>query len=67
MLSKGTGEALLEELKVLNLKHYIPEIAKNIAGSKLSARDQHTTIEICVCMHQRYEAFAEAIIPAFET
>lgn len=67
MISESNGETLLEELKALNLKHYIPEIAKNIAQSKLSARDQHTTIEICVLMHQRYETFAEHLIPAIET
>jgi hypothetical protein len=39
MISENNGEALIEELKQLNLKHYIPEIAKNIAQSKLSARD----------------------------
>ena len=67
MISDNNGEALIEELKCLNLKHYIPEIAKNIAQSKLAARDQHTILEICVLMHQRYESFAEHLIPAIET
>jgi hypothetical protein len=31
MISDTNGESLIEELKTLNLKHYIPEIAKNIA------------------------------------
>ena len=67
IVSENTAEALIEDLNTLNLKHYIPEIAKNIAQSKMSARDQHTMIEICVLMHQRYETFAEQLIPALET
>jgi len=39
VISDNNGESLVEELKCLNLKHYIPEIAKNIAQSKLAARD----------------------------
>ena len=39
IVSENTAEALIEDLNTLNLKHYIPEIAKNIASSKMSARD----------------------------
>ena len=41
----------MEEFESLNLKRYIPEVAKSIAQSKLNAKDQDTVIEICVLLH----------------
>jgi len=65
-ISENNADTLIEEFNQLNLKHYIPEVAQNIAKSKMNARDQHITVHLCALMHQRYETFAEELIPAIE-
>ena len=66
MISENNSQALMEEFELLNLKKYIPEIVKAIISSKLTAREQHSTVEICTLMHVRYEEFAEELIPQIE-
>lgn len=63
MIQEGNSEALIEEMGQLNLKHYIPEVARSIAQGKFGAKDYHQTVEICVLLHQRYESFASTLIP----
>ena len=38
-IGEGNFEQITNELDVLNLKHYIPEISKNVAFNKFGARD----------------------------
>ena len=56
-------EALLREVSQLNLKQFLPEVSKAVAQGKLTTKDYHQTVEICVKLHERYESFASMLLP----
>ena len=65
-VSDINSDQVVEELDALNLKRYIPEISRNITQNRFGARDQQLIVDICVQVHQRYEAFAELLMTDLE-
>jgi hypothetical protein len=65
-ISEPNRDALLNDLKELNLKNFIPDAVLSISQSKMSPENQYTTVEICVLMHKWYEDFAEGLVKAVE-
>jgi hypothetical protein len=61
------ANALIDECLQLNLKQYLPETTKSILASKLGDNQRECLIDTCVALHQRYEGFADLLIPAIES
>ena len=66
IISESNVDQITEEIDALNLKQHVPELSKSIALNKFGVREQSYIVDVCVLVHQRYEAFAELLMSELE-
>jgi regulator of nonsense transcripts 2 len=62
-LAAENADALLKELRSLNLSKYVSEVAVNIASAPLKPTDLDAAVAICSELHQLYADFATELSP----
>jgi len=65
VLSEHPADALIKELRALNLRLYVGEVVAALVETKLAkTSDVAKARHICSVMHQHYADFAPALLPA---
>jgi regulator of nonsense transcripts 2 len=62
-ISAESQDALLKELRSLNLSKYVSELAANVASAPLKPTDLDAAVAICSEIHQLYVDFAPELLP----
>ncbi|ELU05692.1 hypothetical protein CAPTEDRAFT_168822 [Capitella teleta] len=64
-LTDSQSEALLKDLKTLNLSKYIGEAASALTDAKLKMSDINTALLICSALHQRYAELSPTLMDSW--
>ncbi|GJP55614.1 hypothetical protein CLOM_g14564 [Closterium sp. NIES-68] len=62
-LSEDQREAILDEVRAVNMSKYVSEAVAAIAEAKLKMADIPAAVQVCSLLHQRYADFAPALVP----
>ncbi|ESN94504.1 hypothetical protein HELRODRAFT_189416 [Helobdella robusta] len=65
-ISEGQKDAIMKELKALNLTKYIGEIASSLVEAKLKMSDVNCVLLVCSALHQRYSEFASSFLDQWQ-
>ncbi|KAI4328633.1 hypothetical protein L6164_020969 [Bauhinia variegata] len=61
-INEEQREALIEELKGVNLSKFVSEAVAAICDAKLRSSDIQAAVQICSMLHQRYKDFTPSLI-----
>lgn len=62
MISDGTKEQLIKEMKGLNLTKYLGELCQGLVECKLKMSDVPGVVEFCSAVHQLYAEFSPSLL-----
>ncbi|XP_028804412.1 regulator of nonsense transcripts UPF2 isoform X2 [Neltuma alba] len=61
-INEEQREALMDELRSVNLSKFVSEAVAAICEAKLRSSDIHAGVQICSLLHQRYKDFTPSLI-----
>ncbi|KAK7281415.1 hypothetical protein RIF29_09392 [Crotalaria pallida] len=61
-INEEQREALMDELRGVNLSKFVSEAVTSICDAKLRSSDIQAAVQICSLLHQRYKDFAPTLI-----
>lgn len=61
-INEEQREALLEELKAMNLSKFVSEAVTAICDAKLKSSDINAAVQVCSVLHQRYKDFSPTLL-----
>ncbi|MED6146184.1 Regulator of nonsense transcripts upf2 [Stylosanthes scabra] len=61
-INEEQREALMDELRSVNLSKFVSEAVTAICDAKLRSSDIQAAVQICSLLHQRYKDFAPSLI-----
>ncbi|KAK8575616.1 hypothetical protein V6N12_063284 [Hibiscus sabdariffa] len=61
-INEEQKEALMEELRNVNLSKFVSEAVSAICDAKLKSSDIQAAVQICSLLHQRYKDFSPSLV-----